>query len=250
MACVMIHREALTLYRKPYLRKVSRLKHGDKVQIIKSSSIFSSLNDEELNELAGLAVDRSLTSNEFVFWDGDVPEWFYIIAEGKVKVLKHSSSGREFIIAFFGPGEMFGEVAVFENKPYPASAQAVTDTKVIGVKKDDFLSFLANRPQVALKIISVLGGRLRDAQSRLRDFAGERVEQRLASVLLMLSTKLGLTIPFTRQEIADMTGTTIETAIRTMSNLRERKIIRSGRGKVIILDKEKLRLLSEGPPQV
>ena len=226
------------------------MKHSDKAQIIKNSSIFSSLNDDELNELAGLAIDRSLTSNEVVFWDGDAPEWFYIVAEGRMKVLKHSSSGREFIIAFFGPGEIFGEVAVFENKPYPASAQAITETKVIGVKKDDFLSFLANRPQVALKIISVLGERLRDAQGRLRDFAGERVEQRLASVLLMLSAKLGPTLPFTRQEIADMVGTTIETAIRVMSVLKDRDIIRSVRGKVVILDEQKLRLLSEGPPQV
>lgn len=226
------------------------MKHSDRIQIIKSSSIFSSLNDDELAELAGFAVDRSLTSNEFIFWDGDIPEWFYIVAEGKVKVLKHSSLGKEFIIAFFGPGEMFGEVAVFENKPYPASAQAITKTKVVGVKKGDFLSFLGNRPQVALKIINVLGGRLRDAQNRLRDFAGERVEQRLASVLLMLSVKLGTTLPFTRQEIADMAGTTIETAIRTMSTLKDRGIIRSVRGKVIILDERKLRLLSEGPPRV
>jgi len=226
------------------------LQFSGKAQIIKNSSIFSSLNDDELNELAGLAIDRSLTPNEFVFWDGDIPEWFYIIAEGKVKVLKHSSSGKDFIIAFFGPGEMFGEVAVFENKPYPASAQAVVETRVVGLKKDDFLSFLANRPQVALKIIGVLGGRLRDAQNRLRDFAGERVEQRLASVLLMLSAKLGPTLPFTRQEIADMVGTTIETTIRVMSTLKDRSIIRPVRGKVIILDEQKLKLLSEGPPQV
>jgi len=226
------------------------LKHSNKTQIMKNSSIFSGLSDDEIAELAGLAVDRSLAPNEFVFWDGDAPEWFYIVAEGKVKVLKHSSSGKEFIIAFFGPGEMFGEVAVFENKPYPASAQAVTEAKVIGVKKDDFLSFLANRPHVALKIIGVLGGSLRDAQSRLRDLAGERVEQRLASVLLMLSAKLGLTLPFTRQEVADMVGTTTETTIRVMSSLRDRGIIGSVRGKVIILDEQKLRLLSEGPPQV
>jgi CRP-like cAMP-binding protein len=226
------------------------LNHRDKVQIIRNSSIFSSLSDDELTELAALSIEHGFMPNEFIFWDGDAPEWFYIVAEGKVKVLKHSSSGKEFIIAFFDPSEMFGEVAVFENKPYPASAQAVTETKVIGVRKDDFLTFLANRPQVALKIISILGGRLRDAQSRLRDFAGERVEQRLASVLLMLSAKLGPTIPFTRQEIADMVGTTIETTIRTMSTLRDRKIIRSVRGKVIVLDEQKLRLLSEGPPQV
>ena len=221
-----------------------------RVDILKQSFIFSSLNEDELAELAGLAAERSLTPGEFIFWDGDAPERFYIVAEGKVKVLKHSSLGKEFIIAFFGPGEMFGEVAVFENKPYPASAQAVVETKVAGIKGEDFLSFLANRPQVALRIINVLGGRLRDAQGRLRDLAGERVEQRLASVLLMLSAKLGSTLPFTRQEIAEMAGTTTETAIRVMSHLKDRGIIRSVRGEVIILDEEKLRLLSEGPPRV
>ncbi len=226
------------------------MQYSGKAQILRRSFIFSSLNDDELGELANLASERSFMSNEFVFWDGDTPDWFYIVAEGKVKVLKHSSSGREFIIAFFGPGEMFGEVAVFENKPYPASAQAVAQTRVVGIKKEDFLSFLANRPQVALRIINVLGGRLRDAQSRLRDLAGERVEQRLAGVLLMLSAKLGLTLPFTRQDIAEMAGTTTETAIRVMSHLKDRGIIRSARGKVIILNEEKLRLLSEGPPQV
>jgi CRP/FNR family transcriptional regulator len=120
----------------------------------------------------------------------------------------------------------------------------------VGVKKEDFLSFLTNRPQVALRIISVLGGRLRDAQGRLRDLAGERVEQRLASILLMLLAKLGSTLPFTRQEIADMVGTTTETAIRVMSILRDRGVIRSVRGKVVILDEQKLRLLSEGLPPV
>ena len=221
-----------------------------KAGILKQSLIFSSLNNDELTELSKLASERRFRPDEFVFWEGDDPDYFYIVVEGRVKVIKHSSSGKEFIIAFFGPGEMFGEVAVFENKPYPASAQAVAETKVLGIKREDFLSFLSNRPQVALRIISILAGRLRNAQGRLRDLAGERVEQRLASVLLMLSSKLGTTLPFTRQEIADMAGTTIETAIRVISHLKDRGIIRSVRGKVIILNEEKLRLLSEGPPQV
>jgi CRP/FNR family transcriptional regulator len=221
-----------------------------KAQILGYSPIFSGLNDDVLRALAGLAVERSFKEGEFIFWDGDAPDWFYVIAEGSVKVIKHSSQGREFIIAFFGPGEMFGEVAVFENRPYPASAQATADTEVLGIKGADLLSFLADRPQVALRIINILGGRLRDAQSRLRDLAGERVEQRIASVLVMLSKKLGPTLPFTRQEIADMAGTTTETAIRVMGQFRSRGIIRSVRGRVTILDEQKLRLLSEGYPRV
>ena len=226
------------------------MKDTDKAEVLRQSLIFSSLSGDELAELSALVVPRSFASGEFVFWEGDAPEWFYLVAEGRVKVVKHSSSGKDFIIAFFGSGEMFGEVAVFEDKPYPASAQAIAETKVLGIKREDFRSFLTSRPQVALRIINVLGGRLRDAQSRLKDLASERVEQRLAQTLLMLSSKLGATLPFTRQEIADMAGTTTETAIRVMSRLKEGKIIRSVRGKIIILDETKLKLLSEGPPQV
>ena len=221
-----------------------------RTEILKKSLIFSCLNKDELVELGGLTVEHSFTPGKFVFWEGDTPDWFYIIAEGRIKVLKNSSQGKEFIIAFFGPGEMFGEVAVLEDKPYPASSQAVTETTVLGIRRKDFLSFLADRPQVALRIINVLSGRLRDAQGRLIDLAGERVEQRLAKTLLMLYTKLGASLPFTRQEIADMTGTTIETAIRLMTRLKERGIIRSVRGRTIILDETKLRLLSEGPPRI
>ena len=218
--------------------------------VIKRSLIFSGLSQVELTELAGLAVERGFKADEFIFWEGDNPDYFYLIVDGKIKVLKHASSGKEFIIAFFGPGEMFGEVAVFEAKPYPASAQAVADTRVLGLRRDDFLSFLTGRPQVALSIINVLAGRLREAQGRLRDLAGERVELRLAQTLLMLSAKLGPSLPFTRQDIADMAGTTTETAIRVMGHLKERGIIKSLRGKIIILDETKLSLLSEGPPRL
>ncbi len=222
----------------------------EKSRILKKSLIFSSLNEEELSGLVDLAVERSFQPDEFIFWEDDEPDYFYVITRGRIKVVKHSSSGKEFIIAFFGPGEMFGEVAVFEGKPYPASAQVISASKVLGIKRQNFLDFLATHPQVALRIINILGGRLRDAQGRLKDLAGERVEQRLARILLMLASRMGNTLPFTRQELADMAGMTTETAIRLTSRLRERGIIRSFRGQLIILDEVKLRLLAEGPPTV
>jgi CRP-like cAMP-binding protein len=222
----------------------------EKSRILKKSLIFSSLNEEELSGLVDLAVERSFQPDEFIFWEDDEPDYFYVITRGRIKVVKHSSSGKEFIIAFFGPGEMFGEVAVFEDKPYPASAQVISASKVLGIKRQNFLDFLATHPQVALRIINILGGRLRDAQGRLKDLAGERVEQRLARILLMLASRMGNTLPFTRQELADMAGMTTETAIRLTSRLRERGIIRSFRGQLIILDEVKLRLLAEGPPTV
>ncbi len=221
----------------------------DAASVLERAPVFAGLAASEIAELAAIAVERRFAAGKSVFWEGDPPDWFYIVAEGQVKVVKQSASGKEFIVAFFGPNEMFGEVAVFEDKPYPASAVAASPLRVIGLRRSDLLQFLAGRPQVALKIIAILGGRLREAQARLRDLASERVEQRLAAALLMLSAKLGSELPFTRQEIASMTGTTTETAIRVISRLRERGIIRTARGRITIIDEVKLRLLSEGPPR-
>ena len=219
-------------------------------QILKQTPILSPLSDEELDGLAKFAHRRRLNDGEFLFWEGDQPQWFYIVEEGKVKVVKQAASGKEFIISLFTPGEMVGEVAVFQGKPYPASAQATGQTTVLGISSNDLLTFLGKNPAVSLKIMAVLGERLRQAHARLRDLAGERVEQRIASLLLMLSSKLGTELPFTRQEIADMAGTTTETAIRVLSRLGKGHIVASQRGRITILDENRLRLLSQGPPSV
>jgi CRP/FNR family transcriptional regulator len=221
-----------------------------RAEVLKGAFIFSALNQGEVQELAGISHMRRFAAEEFIFLEGDPPDYFYVLGAGKVRVVKHSASGKDFVVAFFEAGEIFGEVAVFENKPYPASAQAAAETTVIAVPKKEFLGFLAERPQVALRLISILGGRLREAQSRLKDLAIERVEQRLANALVMLSSRLGSTLPFTRQDIADMTGTTTETAIRTMGHLKERGIISTARGKITIVNSEKLRLLAEGRPRL
>ncbi len=215
--------------------------------VLKQSPIFSALTDEELEELSSLAAERSLAAGEYIFWEGDAADWFYVIERGSVKVSKISSQGKETILNFFGPGEMFGEVAVFQDRPYPASAQAQSETNLLGIQKSALLQFLVRHPQVSLRIIDILSGRLRDSQNRLRDLAGERVEQRLARILIMLSGKLGETLPFTRQELADMAGTTPETTIRILSQWKEKGIIRSRRAQTIIADQAKLRLVAESP---
>lgn len=224
------------------------IESGKRAAILKRSFIFSGLSDEDLDALSELAVSRSFEAGHYIFWEGDAPAHFFVVASGRVKVLKHSSLGKEFVVAFFGPGEVFGEVAVFEGRPYPASAQAISDAEVLAIGMGDFLAFLSEHPEVSLSIINMLGGRLRDAQNRLNALAGERAEQRVAKTLLMLSSKLGQSLPFTRQEIADMSGTTIETTIRVMSRMKSGGIIRSRRGKIDVLDETRLRTVSEGHP--
>jgi CRP/FNR family transcriptional regulator, nitrogen oxide reductase regulator len=218
--------------------------------ILKQAPIFAGLSDAALTELSALAQEKHLVEREMVFWEGDDSVWFYMIAAGKVRVHKTSSTSKDVILSFFGSGEMFGEAAVFENKPYPATAQAMTDTRLIAIRKVELKRFLLKHPDITMKIIAVLAGRLRESQERLRDLAGERVEQRLARLLLRLAARLGATLPFTRQEISDMSGTTTETTIRIFSQWNKRGITRSVRGKITITDETKLKLLAQGPPRL
>jgi len=218
----------------------------DIAELLIKIPIFASLEEAEIKEIESLSHEKVFAANANIFWEGDAADWFYIVIDGKVKISKLTSNAREIVLSFFSRGEIFGEVAVLENGPYPASAQAVDASRLIGIRKADFWSFLLKHPAVALKIISLLSGRLREAQNRLRDLAGERVEQRLARLLLRLSDKLGAILPFTRQELSDMSGTTTETTIRTLSQWKDQGIISSVRGKTTITDEKKLRKLAEG----
>jgi CRP/FNR family transcriptional regulator len=222
------------------------MRNKPKIEILRHSGVFAGLSADELTNLADLAVEQEFEAGSFIFWEGQAPEWLFVLVDGRVKVIKHSPSGKEFIVAFFGAGEMFGEVAVFQEQPYPATAQAVEETRVLGIRRADLLGFLAQNPKVALRIISVLGSRLRDAQNRLKDLAIEHADQRIARMLVMLSARLGTTLPFTRQEIAEMTGTTVETAIRVTSRFKDAGILRTVRGKVEIIDLAALRNMAEG----
>jgi len=217
-----------------------------KSESLRQAVLFSSLKPAELEELAGLTTERCFQAGQYIFWEGDSGEHLFLVAEGRVKISKLSSQGKEVILAFFSPGEIFGEVALFEGRVYPASAQASADARVLAIGRRDFLNILSRHPD----IIGVLSGRLREAQWRLKDLALERADQRLARVLMMLSAKLGETLPFTRQEIADMAGTTTETAIRFMSRLKDGGIISSDRGRIVILKNDRLKLISEGPPLI
>jgi CRP/FNR family transcriptional regulator len=133
-------------------------------------------------------------------------------------------------------------LAVLDKRPFPASAEAMEDVKVICISRKDLFAVMESHPALSLAIISYFSDRLRNAHETFRDIATERVEIRIASLLLKLSEKAGtdvegfkkLDFPLTRQEIAEMVGTTVETAIRTMSKFQKAGIIRSSDGRVMI----------------
>ena len=221
----------------------------NKANLLEKSAIFKPLSDNEMAELFALSVYYSLEAGEFVYHEGDTADRLYIIARGKIKIMKYSSEGNEFIISFLGTGELFGISASFTNKPYSYSAIAVEESDVLEIRKEDFLHLIESHSQIGLDVIKIMGGRIIEAHERLRDLAGEKVEQRLLKTLLRLFLVHGAELPFTRRELADMTGTTTETVIRICSQLKKKNIIRAVRGKIIIADPIQLQQLGEELPR-
>lgn len=220
---------------------------------LKKSFIFNEFSESELQEIVKLVRERPFRKNTIIFNEGDPGLAFYIIKNGKIKVYKLASDGRELILGIFGEGGLFGDVPVFDGGPYPASAQALTDVVVWSINRDQFVQLLLHHPALSLKVIRVLGKRLRQAHGFVADLALKNVPQRLASLLLKLADEYGqesaegivLDLPLTRQEIAELIGVSRETVIRELSKFSRAGTLRLDGKKIILLDKRKLDIWSK-----
>lgn len=211
-------------------------------ETLKKSELFSSLEDRELQNISKLFEEVTFRNNETIFAEGDPSDKFYLVAEGSVKVLKHTVVGKDIILEMMSPGDIFGGVAVLDRKPFPASAQAMESTRVIMISRLNLIKIMEEYPVLKLEIVKHFSDKLRDAHEMLKNIATERVEKRVASLLLKLSEKVGIKdrdytiidFPLTRQEISEMVGTTVETCIRTMSKLQKIGIVKSSNSRISI----------------
>ncbi len=215
---------------------------------IKICSLFGSLSEQERKKVLSVSVQKQFERGDIITQEGDRSGFVYIVAEGQIKGTRFTSDGREIILEIFGRCDMIGQVAAISGEPYYYTAIALTSTTVNMIKKEEFMELLRKNPGIANKTFAALGKRLRAAQAKIEEFVSDKVEQRIAKLLVALSDRMGNEIPFTRQEIASMVGTTIETAIRVTSRFKEAKVIKTTRGRIQIIDKQKLALLAEGPP--
>ncbi|MFH1074478.1 MAG: Crp/Fnr family transcriptional regulator [Candidatus Firestonebacteria bacterium] len=215
---------------------------------IKTCNLFEALSDKEKDRILSVSVQKEFERGDVLAREGDRSSHVYIIAEGQIKGTRFTSDGREIILEVFGPCDVIGQVAAIANEPFYYTAIALTKVTVNIIKKEEFMEFLRLNPAINNKVLIALGKRLRAAQEKIEEFVNDKVEQRIAKILITLSSRMGLEIPFTRQEIAGMVGTTIETAIRVTSRFKEARVIKTTRGKIIIIDRKKLALLAEGPP--
>ncbi|HSR11481.1 MAG TPA: Crp/Fnr family transcriptional regulator, partial [Thermodesulfobacteriota bacterium] len=225
----------------------------DRLQTLKKAHFFSSLSEPSLREISRYFSEEKYKRDDYIIFEGDPPEWLHIVQEGRVKLLKHSDTGKDIILQIHTPGDMFGEVALFDRKPYAVSAQAMEPTTILRMSRKDFLLFFGRHPFVATEMIIDLGRQLREAQATIKSLAVDRVEQRIAHILMKLADKVGvaeksgvmINLPLTRQDLADMAGTTVETAIRVMSRFTKSKIIKPVDGKIFLLHPDSLQQIVE-----
>ncbi len=225
------------------------MEDGGKIDYLAKTPIFSGLSRTELEELAPLVIKRSLKKDTVVFHEHDPASAFYLVRSGKVKVYKLSRDGREQILAILGEGQIFGDVPVFDGGPYPATAATMEDSQIYLIRREDFHVLLRRHPEISIKVIQVLGQRLRQSMELVRDLSFKQVPHRLAGLLLRLAGDEGHTsgegvivdLSMSRQEIAEVVGTSRETVTRELKKMEKAGLIGIDRRLVTIIDEGRLK---------
>jgi CRP/FNR family cyclic AMP-dependent transcriptional regulator len=213
-------------------------------QTLAKVPIFSGLTEGELAFLAQRAVPRRYTAGESVFGEGDLCSGLYVVESGHVRIFKSSASGREQVLSIDGPGSSIAELPVFDGGNYPASVAAIDDATLLFVSKQDFQALCLAHPQVALKVLRVVGARLRRLVGIIEELSFTTVRHRLASFLLRLAQKEGkhttdgveFTLPVSNQELASQIGTVRELVSRNLSRFQAEGTLKIDGRSLIICD--------------
>jgi CRP-like cAMP-binding protein len=226
----------------------------DDADLLAHSALFAPLTAAERAALAGRLVRRRYEKDDYLFFEGEPAGGLVLLAAGRVKMIKHSESGRETILATFGPGQVVGEVGVLAGEAYPATAQALEPTTALYLRRDEYAALVRGHPDLAWALIEELGRRLQQAHEAMRSLAVEKVERRVARVLLRMANTAGerleggavrISLPLSRQEIADMAGTVVETAIRSLSKFQKQGLIETRQGHIVLLQPHQLVIIAE-----
>jgi CRP/FNR family transcriptional regulator len=223
------------------------------VEVLRQVPLFASLTDEQIATATDWFRTETFDQDALIFLEGDPADRLWVVSAGQVKIVKHTSDGQENLLEVITPGEVFGGAGLL-LAAHPATGVAMTPTTALSIERELYLRLIRQHPDIALRIIHLLGERLQAAM-KMRALAVERVDVRLANILLKLCDKAGaatgegtrINLPLSRQDLADMAGTTIETAIRVMSRFRKDGLVHTEPGGyIVVLDHERLRLLAEG----
>jgi CRP/FNR family transcriptional regulator len=219
---------------------------------LRRTTIFRRLTPEDRQRLAAVSRVREYGRGDPLFGEGDPSDFLYTVVTGRVKISKMTVRGTEVILEIFGPGDPVGAVAAYESRAYPASAVALEPTTCVLVPRDAFFSLLETYPTMVRGLLGGLTHRLVELTNRLTELSGGRVEARLARFVLKLADDMGqrrtdgiyIPLALSRQEIADMIGTTIETSIRIMSRWGKDNIVRTEKDGFLVVDRPSLETIA------
>lgn len=221
-------------------------------ELVRRIAIFRGLTLKDRQRIAAVARVREFNRRDTLFSEGDPSTFLYSVLSGRVKVFKMTPRGADVILEIFGHGDSVATVAVYESRPYPASAVAIEPTTCLLVPRQAFLSLLECHPSLVRGLLVGLTNRLVELTDRLAELSGGHIEARLARLFLKLVDDIGqpradgVFIPMllSRQELADTIGTTVETSIRMMSRWRKEEIVRTEKDGFVVLDRDALESLA------
>lgn len=221
------------------------ISHG---QTLSKVPIFSCLTDSELGFLSQRTLLRNYSAGKLIFGEGESCSGLYVVASGNVRIFKSSAGGREQVLSIDGPGSSIAELPVFDGGTYPASAAAIDDATLLFVSKQDFQALCLAHPQVGLKVLRVVGARLRRLVGIIEELSFTTVRHRVASFLLRLAQKDGrhtadgveVILPVSNQELASQIGTVRELVSRNLSRLQAEGMLKIDGRNITILNVKSL----------
>jgi CRP-like cAMP-binding protein len=210
--------------------------------------LFLALDPEGAAALRASLTERSVAKGEIIFQEGEPGDRMYVILEGKVKLGQSSNDGRESLLAILGPGEMFGELSLFDPGQRTSTATALTDAVILALSNEQLRPWLAGRPEVAAALLQALARRLRRTNEAMADLVFSDVPGRVAKALMDLGEKFGevtaeglmVTHDMTQEELAQLVGASRETVNKALADFAQRGWIRLESRQVMILDIERL----------
>lgn len=216
----------------------------DIVAVLQGTALLAGLSPEELRTLAARTVRKLFHAGELLFTEGEACHGIHIIAEGRVRIFKTSANGREQVLAVNQPGESVAELPVFDGGRYPASAVAIEETQIAFISQRDFHGYCLEHPQVALKVLSVAGARLRRLVEIIEELSFTTIRQRLVATLLKLAQNEGaptargieFLLPSTHQELANQLGTVRELISRNLMRLQAEGLLEVDARHIVVKD--------------
>ncbi len=217
--------------------------------MVRRAPLFAALDDEAARALLSQMGPTRLERGDILFREGDQGDTLYVIGEGKVKLGRTSTDGRENLIAILGPGEMFGELSLFDPGPRTMTATAVAETQLMGLGNESLTSLLTGRPEVAKALLAALAKRLRRTNEHLADLVFTDVPGRVAKALLDLANRFGRPVEegvlvahdLTQEELAQLVGASRETVNKALADFATRGWIKLEARAVLLLDVERLK---------